>query len=218
VPVLACYPLTMTIADTRTKCNDIRQTYSGKCPVLAGFVATQKRTYDPFWERVQDLQTLIYLHPADPVAPIPVLAGHKALTRATWEWTFETGSHALRLVFGGVFDRFPKVRLALGHLGETLPYLLWRFDSRAKLYGVILPKPPSEYIRENIIVTTSGMLSKEPLMCALDALDRRHVLFATDYPFESCVEAGEFLERAPIDEETRAAICFGNAERRFKFV
>jgi len=176
------------------------------------------RTYDPFWERVQDLQILIYLHPADPVAPIPVLAGHKALTRATWEWTFETGSHALRLVFGGVFDRFPNVRLALGHLGETLPYLLWRFDSRAKLYGVKLPKPPSEYIRENIIVTTSGMMSNEALTCALAALGPRHVLFATDYPFESSVEAGEFLERAPIDEETRAAICFGNAKRRFKFV
>ena len=85
----------------------------------------------PFWERAEALGTLIYLHPADPVTPAPVLEGHKGLRRATWEWTFETGSHALRLIFGGVFDRFPRAKLGLGHLGETLPFLLWRFDSRA---------------------------------------------------------------------------------------
>ena len=70
---------------------------------------------DPFWERVEALDTLIYLHPADPVTPAPVLEGHKGLRRATWEWTFETGSHALRLIFGGVFDRFPRAKLGLGH-------------------------------------------------------------------------------------------------------
>src|SRR5439155_12526874 len=66
------------------------------------------RALDPFWERAQALDATIYLHPADPVTPAPVLDGYKALRRATWEWTFETGSHALRLVFGGVFDRFPR--------------------------------------------------------------------------------------------------------------
>ena len=84
----------------------------------------------PFWERAEALGTLIYIHPTDPVSVAPVLQGHPGLRRATWEWTFETGSHALRLVFGGVFDRFPKARLGLGHMGETLPFLLWRFDSR----------------------------------------------------------------------------------------
>src|ERR1700730_14596737 len=96
----------------------------------------------PFWERVQALGALIYIHPTDPVAPHPCLAGHTALKRATWEWGFETGSHALRLVFGGLFDRFPDVKIILGHLGETLPFLLWRFDSRAKLYGVKLARQP----------------------------------------------------------------------------
>src|SRR5262245_30654293 len=86
---------------------------------------------DPFWEPVEGLVALIYLHPTDPIAPLPVLSGHKGLRRATWEWTFETGSHALRLIFGGVFDRFPRARIVLGHLGETLPFLLWRLDSRA---------------------------------------------------------------------------------------
>ena len=62
----------------------------------------------PFWERAQALGALIYMHPADPVTPARALDGHNGLRRATWEWGFETGSHALRLVFGGVFDRFPR--------------------------------------------------------------------------------------------------------------
>src|SRR5580693_10404643 len=101
----------------------------------------------PFWERAEALGAVIYLHPADPPAAMPVLDGTYGLKRATWEWGVETGSHALRLVFGGHFDRFPGAVLGLGHLGETLPYLLWRFDSRAKFYGIKLKRAPSDYIR-----------------------------------------------------------------------
>jgi len=97
----------------------------------------------PFWERAEALGATIYIHPTDPLSPSPALAGVDGLRRATWEWGFETGSHALRLVFSGLFDRFPRAKVALGHLGETLPYLLWRFDSRAKLYGVKLPPTTS---------------------------------------------------------------------------
>ena len=138
----------------------------------------------PFWERAEALQATIYIHPTDPVSPSPALAGVEGLRRATWEWGFETGSHALRLVFSGLFDRFPRAKVALGHLGETLPYLLWRFDSRAALYGVKLGKKPSDYIKQNFVVTTSGMSSAEPLNCALAALGNDRVMFAADYPFE----------------------------------
>ena len=169
----------------------------------------------PFWERAEALGAVIYLHPADPVAALPVLEGHRGLRRATWEWTIETGSHALRLVFGGLFDRFPNAKLALGHLGETLPYQLWRFDSRARLYGVKLAKAPSDYIRDNIIVTTSGMCSNEPLVCALAALGRANVMFAADYPFESAEEAGHFIDHAPLPDEVRADICFNSAAKAF---
>jgi 2,3-dihydroxybenzoate decarboxylase len=165
----------------------------------------------PFWERAEALGALIYLHPADPVALSAALAGHRGLRRATWEWTVETGSHALRLVFGGLFDRFPGAKLGLGHLGETLPFLMWRFDSRAKLYGVKLGRRPSEYIRDNIVVTTSGMCAAEPLNCAIGALGSDHVMFAADYPFESAEEAAEFIDHAPIADEVRADICFNNA-------
>ncbi len=102
------------------------------------------RSYDPFWERVGGLGTLIYLHPADPVVQPPSLAGYNVLARPMWGWGVETGSHALRIICGGVFHRYPKAKLALGHLGETLPFQLWRFDSRSAPYGWNLPKPPSQ--------------------------------------------------------------------------
>ena len=73
---------------------------------------------EPFWERAQALGTPVYVHPTDPVSPSRALDGHDGLRRATWEWGFETGSHALRLVFGGLFDKFPRAKVILGHLGE----------------------------------------------------------------------------------------------------
>jgi 2,3-dihydroxybenzoate decarboxylase len=167
----------------------------------------------PFWERAEALGATIYIHPTDPVTPSPALDGHNGLRRATWEWGFETGSHALRLVFSGLFDRFPRAKVALGHLGETLPFLLWRFDSRAKLYGIKLAKPPSQYIKENIAVTTSGMCSAEPLNCTISALGADRVMFAADYPFEAADEAGHFMDSVPLDDKVRADICFNNAVR-----
>ena len=170
----------------------------------------------PFWERAEALGATVYIHPTDPVSPSPALAGVDGLRRATWEWGFETGSHALRLVFSGLFDRFPRAKVALGHLGETLPYLLWRFDSRAALYGVKLGKKPSDYVKQNFVVTTSGMSSAEPLNCALAALGNDRVMFAADYPFEQAAEAGEFLDKTPLADPVREGIAFKNAVREFK--
>jgi 2,3-dihydroxybenzoate decarboxylase len=169
----------------------------------------------PFWERAEALGATIYIHPTDPIAPSPALDGHDKLRRSTWEWGFETGSHALRLVFSGLFDRFPRAKVMLGHLGETLPYLLWRFDSRSKLYGLKLGKKPSEYIKQNIAVTTSGMCSAEPLDCSIAALGRERVMFAADYPFEQVEEAAEFIDNVPLSPSLRDDIAFGNAVRSF---
>jgi 2,3-dihydroxybenzoate decarboxylase len=167
----------------------------------------------PFWERAEAVGATIYLHPADPVVQPSVLSGYKVLMRPMWGWGFETGSHALRLIVGGHFDRFPKSRLMIGHLGETLPFLLWRFDSRATFHGLKLNKPPSQYIRENIVVTTSGMCSAEPLNCSLAALGAERVMFAADHPFEEAKEAGAFMDHVPLADALRQDIASGNAAR-----
>jgi 2,3-dihydroxybenzoate decarboxylase len=171
-------------------------------------------SFAPFWERAEALDVPVYLHPADPEAPYAAWKGYKQLTRATWGWTVETATHALRMVFGGTFERFPKARLILGHMGETLPYQLWRLDSRSKLYaGYALPLSPSEYIRRNIAITTSGMCSDEPLLCAIASMGDENVMFSVDYPFEHTDPAAHFIDRAPVSELVRAKLCHGNATR-----
>lgn len=169
--------------------------------------------YDPFWERMQALDVPLYLHPADSVVLPTVLQGCPELLKPTWEWNFETSAHFLRLVFSGVFDRFPRLKIIVGHMGETMPYHLWRFDSRAAL--IVGKRPlkevPSFYLRRNMYVTTSGQFDNVPLVAALAALGSDRVLFSVDYPYEESAVAGAFLDAAPLDEETRAKVAHLNA-------
>lgn len=174
--------------------------------------------FDPFWERVQALDVPIYLHPADPYVVPQAYSGHPELVGATWGWGVETATHALRLLFGGVFDRFPKVTIILGHMGEGLPFQRWRFDSRFSVYphGITLARKPSEYIGSNIVITTSGVCSGATLAGAIGEMGAQAVMFSVDYPYESSALASAFIESAPIDAATRASVCHGNAERLFK--
>jgi len=174
--------------------------------------------FDVFWERAQALGVPIYLHPnAFSQAPA-LLEGMPVLQGAAWGWGVETAGHALRLLFGGVFDRFPRLTLVLGHMGEALPYQRWRMDSRFAAYpcGITLARKPSEYIGSNILITTSGVCSAPALLGAIGELGAQAVLFSVDYPYESTTEACTFIEDAPLDDKTRAQVCHGNARRLFK--
>ncbi|MET3918855.1 2,3-dihydroxybenzoate decarboxylase [Variovorax sp. OAS795] len=174
--------------------------------------------FDVFWERAQALGVPIYLHPnAFSQAPA-LLEGMPVLQGAAWGWGVETAGHALRLLFGGVFDRFPRLTLVLGHMGEALPYQRWRMDSRFAAYpsGIKLARKPSEYIGSNILITTSGVCSAPALLGAIGELGAEAVLFSVDYPYESTAAACTFIEDAPLDDRTRAQVCHGNARRLFK--
>ena len=115
-------------------------------PASAGIAAHYDgREYDAFWETVQKLDVPFYLHPFDAYEMPHAYTGHPELMGATWGWGVETGTHALRKLFGGVFDRCPDVKLVLGHMGEGLPFQRWRYDSRFAVYphGVTLKRKPS---------------------------------------------------------------------------
>jgi 2,3-dihydroxybenzoate decarboxylase len=171
--------------------------------------------YDPFWERMQDLDVPLYLHPADSFVKPYALEGCDELLKPTWEWTFETATHFLRLVFSGVFDRFPRLKLILGHMGETLPFILWRLDSRAALTAGKRPLelPPSAYLRRNLFVTTSGVFSDAPLVATITALGHDRVMYSIDYPYEDGAVAKTFLESISLDEDTRMRIGRYNAQQ-----
>lgn len=170
--------------------------------------------FSVLWERAADLGAPIYIHPYNPPDFPYMFHNHPELFGPVWSWTVETGNHALRLIFGGVFDKYPKAKLILGHMGETLPYQLWRFDSRWPICnsaGRTLELKPSEYFKRNLWVTTAGVCSDEPLRCAVDALGAERVLFSVDYPFERPQEAGDWFDNAPLSDAERAMIGHDNA-------
>lgn len=170
--------------------------------------------FAPFWERVSDLKVPVYIHPNNPPVVSHMFYGHPELYGPLWSWTVETATHALRLIFSGTFDRYPGARLILGHMGETLPFILWRLNSRwavANPGEFKLEHEPSEYFKRNVWITTSGVCADMPLRCSLDALGEDKVMFAADYPFEKPEEATEWIEAAPISHAERAKVCHENA-------
>ncbi len=207
------------LQDIPQACDELR-----RCVLELGFVGvlvngcTQGRfledpIYQPFWSLLEELAIPLYLHPGLPIeAPrsrLPELDG------ATWGWTVDTASHALRLVVSGLFERHPLASVILGHMGETLPYLLWRLDSRfgSTRYADKLQHPPSAIIKRHFYITTSGVCDDAPLRCAINAMGHERVMFATDYPYEDIVTAGRWLETAALSSEEQQAIAFSNAKR-----
>jgi 2,3-dihydroxybenzoate decarboxylase len=172
--------------------------------------------FRPVWAELERLGVTLYLHPAFiPAERLRVFEGHPVLGGPSWGWTAAVGAHALRLIYGGVFDQFPGASVTLGHMGELLPFQLARLDSR---YDTVTtdrrpPRPPSHYLRNNVYITPSGLFSHAALRAATDAVGIDRVMFAIDYPFESTAEAVKFLRTAPFTSRNLKRIAHRNAER-----
>jgi gamma-resorcylate decarboxylase len=174
--------------------------------------------YLPFWERVESLGVPVYLHPRNPLpANAGIYEGHPELMGAVWEFTVETATHALRLFTSGLFDHFPGVKLVLGHFGETLPHFGWRIEHRLNTMGdrIKTKEPLRHYLQTNLYVTTSGNFHTPALSNVLTELGADHVLFSSDYPYESMREAADWFDNADISENDRTKIGQANARRLF---
>lgn len=174
----------------------------------------------PIFEAAQALDVPIYLHPREPSAGMEKPLSIPGYTIG-WGYAVETGTHALRLINGGVFEQFPKLRIVLGHLGETLPFLLDRIDNRYRFEMNTFRRPlmkrlPSEYFRENFVITTSGMNYTAPLAAAVAAMGSDKVLFAADYPLELQKDAVQGLEAAGFGADVKKNIFESNPARVFK--
>ena len=178
--------------------------------------------YLPLLERAAGLGVPINLHPVVPHASmVKPYTGHGwALTGPGLGYGAETAVHAMRLVYGGVFDRFPDLRILLGHLGEGLYFWLYRldFDHRkpwldARERTRRLERLPSEYLKENFHVTISGNFLQSAFMSVLAEIGEDRLMFASDYPFESMTEGMEFLRGLPLSDEVREKVAWRNAVR-----
>jgi len=175
--------------------------------------------FDPFWETLADMQAPLYLHPRTPDKAVQaaMYGDHPELVGATWGFAPETATHALRLAYGGVFDRHPTASVILGHMGETLPFFAWRIQ-RAFEYNPLGKKPAKrlqDYLCENFWVTTSGNFSDQALITAILTVGADRILFASDYPYEMATDAARWIESAPISENDRRKICHRNSEKLF---
>ena len=180
------------------------------------------RFFWPVLKRAEALKLPIYLHPTEPPRPVidawfrglePVVG--EMMAGPGWGWHIETALHVLRMIVGGVFDAHPELQIVVGHMGETLPFMLQRVDVMAPSM-TRLKKPVSAYLRENVHYTFSGFNFLPTFLELLLQVGVDRIMFSTDHPYQSMAEGRAFLDRLPVSEADREKIAHGNAERLFR--
>ncbi len=174
----------------------------------------------PIFECAISLSVPIYLHPTIPPKAVveasyggfapPVTA---MLAGSGWGWHIETAIHLIRVILGGVFDRFPKLQIAVGHLGEGLPFMLPRLDRNMARELTKLERPFADYLRQNVHYTFGGFNFPATFLDLLLEVGVERIMFSVDYPYGSMAAARAFLEQLPVPSADRERIAHGNAER-----
>ena len=188
---------------------------------LAGSLFLDDKRFWPIFERAQALDVPLYLHPAIP-HPAVVEAYYKDyvqkypnLLRAAWGFTVETATQGIRMVLSDVFDTYPRLKIILGHLGEGLPFLLWRINMALVRDGAA-PTWFRDTFCEHFWITTSGFFSDPALLCCVQEMGVDRILFSVDYPFVDNAPGTEWVHRIPLCAEDKAKILNGNVKRLLK--
>jgi 5-carboxyvanillate decarboxylase len=178
----------------------------------------------PIFEAAEALDTPIYIHPNSPSNALigPML--ERGLDGAIYGFSVETGLHILRLIVAGVFDRFPKLQLVIGHVGESLPFTMYRIDYmheasvKSGRYEAMkaLKRRPSDYMRENIHYTNSGVAWAPPIKFMQENLGVDRVMYAMDYPYQYKPEEVQAMDEMDMNPAAKTAFFEGNARRLFK--
>ncbi len=177
--------------------------------------------YRSFWAVVERLGVPFYLHPRNPLPrDAKIYDGHPWLLGPIWAFGHETAVHALRLMGSGLFDAYPNVQIILGHMGENLPFALWRVDNAnawiENRHNYPAKKRMRDYFRDNFYVTTSGNFHTPALYNAMLEMGADRIMFSTDWPFENIDHAARWFDACPISENDRTKIGRTNARRLFK--
>jgi predicted TIM-barrel fold metal-dependent hydrolase len=176
-----------------------------------------EKKFWPILELAQARNVPIYLHPG---APHPGLmgsyfSGYEDLARPAWGFAMDASMHFLRMLFGGVFDAFPRLQLILGHLGEGLPYGFDRMIDHTP-YVITrrgLQRDPRTIFRENLSITTSGAFSPAAFRCALKIMGEDNLMFSVDWPYESNAVGKRFFDQLALTDELREKLAWRNATR-----
>ena len=177
------------------------------------------REYWPIYARAEALDVPIYLHPGYPHPDVVAvyyedyLDDFPALATAGWGYTVETATQAIRMVLSGVFDAHPGLQMVLGHMGETLPFLLWRVNQALSRVENTQTRSFREIFGAHFHVTTSGNFSNPALLCTIQEMGVDRVMFSVDYPFVENGPGAEWAEQLSFSREDRVKILNGNARR-----
>ena len=195
---------------------------------LNGFIVNSHTNNDyfddpkffPILEAAEALDGCIYIHPRAPSDGMAAPFRDYGLDSAQWAYGLEVSTHAVRMMVSGVFDRFPKLKICIGHMGEAVHFWFWRLDymnKNAQNRGSApkLQLTPSEYFKRNFVITTSGAESHLALDYSIKALGIDNVLWAIDYPYQPSAPAVQFMDSAPVSQAEREKLYHGNAERIF---
>ena len=177
--------------------------------------------YRPFWAAAERLDVPFYLHPRNPLPrDAKIYDGHPWLLGPIWAFGQETAVHALRLMGSGLFDACPGLQIILGHMGENLPFAMWRIDNAnawiPNRHSYPAKKRISDYFRANFHITTSGNFHTQALIDAMLVLGADRIMFSTDWPFENIDHAADWFDACPISEADRIKIGRSNAVKLFK--
>jgi 2,3-dihydroxybenzoate decarboxylase/5-carboxyvanillate decarboxylase len=195
---------------------------------LNGFMVNS-HTYDEylddpkFWpilEAAEALDRCIYIHPRAASDTFKGPLQDYGMDSAMWGYGMEVGTHAVRMMAGGVFDEFPRLKVCIGHMGEAVPFWLWRLNfmnTRAQSAGRAkkTKRSMAEYFQDNFYVTNSGVEDPLALRYSIDKLGIDNVMWAIDYPYQPMEPAVRFIEQFECTDAERHALCHGNAERIF---
>jgi 5-carboxyvanillate decarboxylase len=174
----------------------------------------------PIFECVEAMGVPIYIHPRDP-SPQMIKPYEVTGFKIGWSWAAEVGTHVIRLIGNGVFDRFPRLKIVIGHMGEGLPFHLDRIDNRYfwehEMAGAApkLKRKPSDYFRDNVAVTTSGMNFAGPLKMTIAQIGIDNVLFAADWPFENVRQSTDAVDALDLPDADMQKLYHLNSKRVF---
>ncbi len=176
--------------------------------------------FAPVWAAAEALDTPVYLYPAPPppaveqayYSGLPRNMGH-LLSIAAWGWHAEMGLHILRLIVSGLFDRHPRLRLVIGHMGENLPSSITRAAAALNMMATHLERPVEDYFHSHFWITTSGYFTVPPFQSALDVIGVDRMLFSIDYPFSSTKRGRAFLDSLQLEGDALEKLAFRNAEQ-----